>query len=249
LATDADVVVAGAGIDPTAIAARIVVEVLNAAIAEHGQARWVLAGGGTPSALYQRLATRHAEALDWSRVAFYWGDERCVPPGDPESNFGRAEAALLRPLGASPSAVHRIAGELGARAAAAGYDATVDEVLAEGAWDLVLLGLGADGHTASLFEPPATAGVVVAAAAPWAMAAFSPLAPRERVTLTVPALSRSRRVLFLVTGAAEAAAVARALGGDRLLPATHVRPVGDGRLTWCLDRPAAALVEGRGDGG
>lgn len=234
--------IAGAGIDPTAIAARIVVEVLTAAIAERGQARWVLAGGGTPAALYQRLATRCAGALDWSRVAFYWGDERCVPPTDPDSNFGRAEAALLRPLGASPGAVHRIAGELGARAAAAAYDATVDEVLAEGAWDLVLLGLGADGHTASLFEPPAPAGVA-AAAAPWAMAALSPLAPRERVTLTVPALSRSRRVLFLVTGAAKAAAVAGALGGDRLLAATHVRPVGDGRLTWCLDRPAATLVE------
>jgi 6-phosphogluconolactonase len=236
LATEVEVVV---GESPDAAAAGIVIATLAAAVRRRGRARWVLAGGTTPNALYRRLAACHAAALDWGSVDFYWGDERCVPPDDSQSNFAGAAAALLRPLGVGAAAVHRIGGELEAEAAAAAYDATVCRALASGPWDLVLLGVGADGHTASLFPPwPPAGGMAQDAAGPWAVTATAPVAPRERVTLTLGALCRTRRVLFLATGAAKAGAVGRVLAGDLALPATHVRPAA-GRVTWCLDCAAA----------
>jgi 6-phosphogluconolactonase len=240
LGTEPEVFVAGRGVDPAVIAAPIVVEILATAIRRRGVARWVLAGGRTPMALYARLASSHAGSVDWSRVAFYWGDERCVPPEDAESNFGRADAALLRPLGVDAAAVHRIAGEMEGAEAAAAYDRLVGDALAVGPWDLVLLGVGADGHTASVFRPPARGGGRASSlGAARAVVATAPSSPFERVTLTLAVLSRSRRVLFLVRGADKAAAVAAIRRGDPSLAASHVRPTG-GRVTWCIDRSAAS---------
>lgn len=220
-------------------AAAVVEATLAAALAARGRARWVLAGGSTPRRLYRLLAERPA-ALDWGRVELYWGDERCVPPGDPESNYALVRATLLAGLEIPAARVHRIRGELAPEAAAREYEAVVGRALDGGPFDLVLLGLGADGHVASLFPgAPPPAGL----AAP----ARAPAPPRARVTLTPAALASARRLVFLVSGAGKAAAVARALApaaGGEPPPSARVRPRG-GEVLWLLDRAAAAEIEER----
>lgn len=225
-------------------AAGVVGAALGAAVAVRGRARWVLAGGSTPRRLYRTLAESAAGPpagraldLDWGSVELYWGDERCVPPEDPESNFALVRSNLLDAVELPVSRIHRIRGELAPEAAAAEYEAVVRRALAEGPFDLVLLGLGADGHVASLFpgaEPPA--GLVAPA--------LSPAPPRRRVTLTPAALAATRQMVFLVSGAGKAAAVARALapetGGARP-PSAWVRPPA-GEILWLLDRDAAGAL-------
>ena len=195
----------------------------------------VLTGGRTPEQAYARAA---ALASDWSRVEVWWGDERCVPPDDANSNFGMAKRALLDRLERPPLAVHRIEGELGKSAAADAYE----EELGSSALDLLLLGIGPDGHVASLFPgKPAldeTDRRVVATEPglePWV----------DRVTLTLPALSAAAEILFVVTGEAKADAARRAFAEEPgpQTPASLVR-ANSGRTTAILDRAAAAAIEG-----
>jgi 6-phosphogluconolactonase len=220
-------------------AAELVVATLGRALRRRGIARWVLAGGTTPTALYRLLGTRHRDSLDWSRVRFFWGDERAVPPDHEDSNYGSARALLLSPLGVAAHQISRIRGEVSAIAAAGEYDLSVARALVAGDWDLLLLGLGADGHTASLF-PPASRHLSPDG---WAIATEAPSSPRERVSLSLRALNRSRQVLFLVAGRDKAEAVRRVLAADIDLPASLVSPAGD-RVEWYLDRAAASEVRG-----
>jgi 6-phosphogluconolactonase len=194
----------------------------------------VLTGGRTPERAYERAAAR---APDWSRVEVWWGDERCVPPDDANSNFGMAKRALLDRLAHPPLAVHRIEGELGKEAGADAYEEELDST----ALDLVLLGIGPDGHVASLFPgKPAlemTDRRVVGTEpglAPWV----------DRVTLTLPALRAAEEILFVVTGEGKADAVGRAFAADPSpeTPASLVR-ADSGRTTAILDRAAAAAIE------
>ncbi len=227
-------------------AAEEVVGVLGAAVAARGKVSLVLAGGSTPRELYRRLAgSPWRERVDWGAVELYWGDERCVAADDPASNYRMASETLLAGLeavGVEPAAVHRIAGELGAEEAVRDYDRTVREMAGDPPrFDLVLLGMGEDGHTASLF--PAT--VDPEGSGRLAIATVAPVAPHERVSLTLGALNGAETVVFLVAGADKAEAVARALGqvsGDPAdaPPAARVRP--RGRLLWLLDREAARLL-------
>jgi 6-phosphogluconolactonase len=194
----------------------------------------VLTGGTTPQRAYERAA---ALAPDWSRVELWWGDERCVPPDDEFSNYGMARRALLDRLAESPLAVHRIRGELGREAGADAYE----EELGSTALDLLLLGIGPDGHVASLFPgKPAlqeTKRRVVGTEPgldPWV----------DRVTLTAPTIRAAGEILFVVTGAAKADVVRRAFaeGPSAETPASLVRAE-SGRTTAILDRPAAAAIE------
>ncbi len=215
-------------------AADEVVTALGEAIERRSRASWVLAGGSTPRRLYELLAAR-PRALDWRRVHLFWGDERCVEPSSPASNFGLARDTLLARLPFAGERVHRLRGELTPAEAARRYSREVEAALARDPFDLVLLGLGADGHVASLFpgaKPPL--GEVVAVVE-------SPVEPRLRVTLTTASLSRSRRLLYLVGGRDKAAAVARALDPSRRgeLVSDRVRPSA-GDTVWLLDRGAAA---------
>ena len=210
-------------------AARVVAEELVAA-ARAGQAI-VLTGGTTPGHAY----TVAAEAEpDWSSAALWWGDERCVPPEDDRSNFRLARECLLDGLSAQPREVHRIRGELGADAAAAGYDAELQDARL----DLVLLGIGADGHTASLFPDQPTLDERSRRAIP-AEAKLEPFV--DRVTLTVRALCSAPDVLFLVTGEQKAEAVERAFGrpSDPGTPASLIRSVG-GRTRLVADAAAVS---------
>lgn len=187
------------------------------ALARHGAFHIVLAGGGTPRLLYQALAR---EAHDWARWHVWFGDERCLPPDDPERNSAMAHASLLAG-GAVPSMqIHAIPAELGAEAAARAYGEALATV---GEFDLVLLGLGEDGHTASLF-PGHDWGTQ--AQAPDVLPVFdAPKPPPARVSLSARRLARARQVLFLVSGAGKCEAVGRWRRGE-LIPAAAIQPAG-----------------------
>jgi 6-phosphogluconolactonase len=212
-------------------AARATAERLAAAAAAGAQV--ALTGGSTPRRAYELAAQLEP---DWGRASVWWGDERCVGPDDERSNYGLARDALLDRL-ERPPAVHRIRGELEPEEAAAAYE----RELGDTALDLVLLGLGPDGHTASLF-PGAPAldereRRVVAAKPglePWV----------DRVTLTIPALSSGKAVVFLVTGEEKAEAARRAFGEkpSRRAPASLVR-ASEGTTEAVLDRAAAKLLD------
>jgi 6-phosphogluconolactonase len=201
----------------------------------------VLTGGSTARAAYERLA---AMGLDLGGVRFWFTDERCVPPEDERSNFGMAREAFLE-RASGVDAVHRIECELGPEPAAARY---ADELRAgfpdAGAWprmDLVLLGLGPDAHVCSLFPGDAALRERERWVAGVERPGMEPLVPR--VTLTLPLVNAAGELVFLVTGADKADAVARAFGGgpDPDVPGSLVRPA-DGSLTVLLDRAAATLL-------
>jgi 6-phosphogluconolactonase len=192
----------------------------------------VLTGGRTPEAAYKQAAKLEP---DWSKVEVWWSDERCVPADHELSNYALAKRALLDRLEHAPAAVHRIKGELGKEKAAADYDREVDEY----SLDLLLLGLGADGHVASLFPnaPTLQARERVVSAEP----GLEPFV--DRVTMTLPTLQAGREILFLVSGESKADAVRRAFAEEPgpETPASLVR-ARDGNTTAILDRAAAAKL-------
>ena len=219
-------------LDDEEAAASAVADLLVEA-ARAGQAI-ALTGGGSPGRAYELAAEREP---DWSGATLWWGDERCVPPDDERSNYRLAHEKLLNGLSAQPRATHRIRGELGAEAAAAEYD----EALTGASLDLVLLGIGPDGHVASLFPGQATLDERERRAIP-AEAKLEPFV--DRVTMTLPVLCSAPEVLFIATGDAKAGAVGRAFGSPPSAdtPASLVRSV-DGRTRVVADRGAAATLQ------
>ncbi|ACG73647.1 6-phosphogluconolactonase [Anaeromyxobacter sp. K] len=210
------------------------------AVAARGRFAVALAGGSTPRALYALLADPAApwrERVPWARTEIWFGDERCVPPDHPDSNYRTAREALLEHVHAA--AVHRIEGERPPAEAAAGYEAALRRAAEpDGSpprLDLVLLGLGADGHTASLFP----GSPALDERARWVAAPFVPAVGAHRITLTLPVLERARAIAFLVSGAAKRAALGQLLApGAPSIPAARVRPL-DGALLVLADRAAA----------
>ena len=195
-----------------------------------------LTGGSTPRLAYELAAQLEP---DWSGVELWWGDERCVPPDDDRSNYGMAKEALLDRLDREPAAVHRMRGELGRHAGAEEYE---QELNGASTFDLVLLGLGPDGHVASLFPGFPTLDVsdrnVIGSEA-----GHEPFV--DRISMTLPRLCATRELLFLVAGEDKADAVARALEGEPShdTPGSLVRAA-DGATRAVLDRAAASqLVE------
>lgn len=225
--------------------------VASAAAATQARGRFTvaLAGGSTPDALYALLATdAYARRVDWTRVEVFWGDERCVPPDDPASNYGGARRRLLDRVRVPVANVHRIEGERDAAQAAAAYERVLRATFATPlgpprtepgtCFDLVLLGLGDDGHTASLF--PDTAAVRESER--WVVAHAVDAAPSWRITLTPPVLNAAAGVLFLVAGREKARALRRVLEGPHApdeLPAQAIAPRA-GRLRWMVDTAAAS---------
>jgi 6-phosphogluconolactonase len=232
---------------PTGLARAAAAEILCRArrsVREGGTFDLVLAGGRTPLALYEALGCgTAARSKLWRHVHVYWGDERAVPPDDPASNYGTAWEAGLRRLRLSAAHVHRVPAEDGdARRAAVVYEARLRDRFAGAAWprfDLALLGLGGDGHTASLF--PGSDALEEKERWTASVEAGDPAVPR--VTLTLPALNNAAAVLFLVSGDAKAEMLARLVGGRQPhpLPAERVRPP-RGEVVIFADRAAAARV-------
>ena len=220
--------------------ARLIIDSAGDAIAARGCFTIALSGGSTPRAAYSRLASEDlAGQVDWSRVYVFWGDERCVPPDDPQSNYRMAKETLLDRVPIPADQIHRIKGEDEPERAAAEYEQTL-RALPTTRLDLVLLGLGEDGHTASLFPgQPA-----VHETKRWVLAMPAPIGDMWRVTLTPAVLNQARNVTFVVSGASKSFRLAQVLEGPfdpDVLPAQAIRPQ-HGRLVWMLDQAAAGQL-------
>lgn len=228
-------------------AAQAIAAIATESVDAHGRFTLALSGGATPRETYMYLAQSPiADVMPWDRTFVFFGDERCVPPDHPESNFRLAQETLLSKVPVPAEQVFRMVDDrCDADAAATAYGRRLSEVfgLRRGAlprFDLILLGLGIDGHTGSLFPgSPALKEVFRPVVAVHAAAAAIP----ERITLTYPVLNNAANVLFLVSGIEKARVVRAVLKDGTLLPAGMVRPR-DGHLTWMLDRPAAAQLGG-----
>jgi 6-phosphogluconolactonase len=238
------------GDELAARAADLIVRAARVATRARGRATLALAGGSTPKATYGLLAQpARRSRVDWARTFLFFGDERFVQPGDPSSNFSMVQRTLLAPAAVPAGHVFAVPTRLGtAAAAAAAYETALAEAFGTGdatgppRFDLILLGLGEDGHTASLFPGAASLGVTdrwVTATPPGALPP-----PVERVTLTFPVLNAARAVVFLVSGANKAEALRDVLEGRpsrEQRPAAAVRPV-EGTLTWLVDEAAAGRL-------
>lgn len=220
----------------------------GAAIAARGQFTVALSGGSTPKRLYQLLAEPpYRSQVDWSKIEFFWGDERSVPPDHNDSNYHTAQEAMLRKLPVSAEKVHRMEAERADRdAAARDYEAVLARVFKvtpggkPPAFDLILLGMGPDGHTASLF--PHTKGLKETGR--WVIVNYVPKFATDRVTLTAPVLNQAREVLFLIAGTDKADSLHQVLEGppnSDLYPSQLIHPTG-GQLVWFLDQAAAAKL-------
>ncbi|TCC25514.1 6-phosphogluconolactonase [Kribbella speibonae] len=220
-----------------AVASRFITRVVDAQ-STGGVAHVVLTGGRVAAVVYRAVAESPARnQIDWQRVEFWWGDERFLPDGDPDRNETQARDALLSHLDVDPARVHPMPADTGqgAEAAAAAY---AEELVAAGSpkFDVLMLGVGPDGHVASLFPGYPQLAVTEAAAV---AVHDSPKPPPTRVSLTFPRLDRAREVWFVVSGEDKAHAVSQALtGGD--IPAA--RPHGQDRTLWLLDQAAASKL-------
>jgi 6-phosphogluconolactonase len=225
--------------NPEALARRVASWITELAGASRGRFAVCLSGGSTPRGLYQLLAASpYRDALPWDRIHWFWGDERFVPWDHPESNYGMTRAAMLAHAPVPPQNIHGVPTNGKPDEAAREYERSLQsyygaETLdpARPLFDVQLLGLGPDGHTASLI--PATGALEERRR--WVVEVVG-ARPETRITLTYPALESSRRTAFLVAGADKREILARTLSGDQALPAARLKPVGE--LIWFVDAAA-----------
>ncbi len=221
------------------------VQLANNTIARQGRFAVALAGGNTPRAIYQLLATEYREQIPWSKVHLFWGDERYVPINDPNSNYRMVREALLDHIAIAAENVHRMPTEfIQPETAALNYEKTLRDLWPTilPRFDLIQLGLGPDGHIVSLFpnslllqEENRLVAVVT----------DSPKPPPTRLTLTLPVINRAAQIHFFVSGAEKAEALQSTLEGPRdpqKFPAQAVQPI-NGELIWWIDKKAAGLLE------
>jgi 6-phosphogluconolactonase len=225
-------------------AAQLLTTLAQEAVAEHGRFSIALSGGGTPTGVYQRWGQPpFRDAMPWRHTHLFWGDERLVPPDDEGSNYRQIADLLLPHVPIPPENVHRAKGELPLAAAVADYTQELQAFAGETAvpiLDVVLLGMGSDGHTASLFpgspvDPPE-----------WVVGVTAEYdgRPARRLSLTPTVINQARHIIFLVTGASKAATLQKVLDGPpqpEQLPAQRIQPT-HGTLTWLLDTAVAQKV-------
>ena len=220
-----------------------VVDSIGQAIQQAGLCNIALSGGSTPGGVFSLLASNpYRDRVDWSRLHLFWGDERMVPPEHQDSNFRMVQETLLDHIKIPDENVHRMRGEIAPEEAAAEYAELLHDHFKGSlpCFDLILLGLGEDGHTASLF--PETDAVEEYEK--HAVAVFVPKLSAWRVTLTLPVLNAARKVLFLVSGKSKSEIVQRIMSNKqpaKELPATMVNPQ-NGELHWMLDSEAMVLI-------
>ncbi len=218
-------------------------EAVDQAVAENRNLNIALSGGSTPALFCQKLASSsHREKINWRQVHLFWGDERCVPPDHPDSNYGMTRKNLLDHIAIPAENIHRIFGENDPGDEAKRYAAEIERwlPLTQTGWpqfDWILLGLGADGHTASIFP----GSDVVADQTNICAVAVHPETKQKRITLTLPAINHAKRISFLVTGENKAEMVAKVLSGNESLPASLVQP-NQCILEWYLDEQAGKLL-------
>jgi 6-phosphogluconolactonase len=226
-------------------AADRIIQAAGDAVRQRGRFLLALTGGSTPEKTYALLAQpERFRQIDWARTALFWGDERFVPHDDPRSNYNMASRSLLKPAAIAAERTFPIPTDTSSAAAAAtAYIETLEKEFggALPRFDLLLLGMGDDGHTASLF-PGKPSLHENKAWVTWSPPGILP-PPVDRVTLTFPVLNAARQVMIMVAGAAKAAALREVLNGPTTVdqhPAVGVRPI-DGSLLWLVDKAAAAL--------
>ena len=214
-------------------------------IAARGRFTIALSGGSTPRPVYARLAAAdHAERIDWRKVHVFFSDERCVPPDDAASNYRMAREALLDHVPLPPDNVHRMRGEEDPALAALAYEQDLQRLFrtsAAPAFDLICLGMGDDGHTASLF--PGTAALRERER--WVVAQYVAVARAWRVTFTAALINAARHIVFLVEGAGKSETLWRVLAGPYqpdVLPAQLIQPI-SGQTHWLVDAAAAAKIQ------
>jgi 6-phosphogluconolactonase len=238
--------------DMTRAAANLFAARTAEAVSAQGRFTAVLSGGKTPIAIYTLLAKApYVSQIPWARVHLFWGDERCVPPDHGDSNYRLVRERLIDHVPIPAANVHRMPGEMDPVEAAARYEEQLRKFFAPHGggfpvFDLILLGLGEDGHTASLF--PGTRALRESAR--WVLGHYVDAQKGWRITLTPPVINAAHTLVFIVSGAGKAAVLKEILEGPirpDTLPAQIVRPA-DGTLLWMLDREAAALLKGEGGG-
>jgi 6-phosphogluconolactonase len=226
--------------NPTEIARAATAEILAAvrvAVGEGRPARIALSGGHTPSLMYRLWADEFQTRFPWKQIELYWGDERCVPVDDPRSNFQMVREALLGRLPQPPRYFPMPASQADHDAAAREYEATLHRRIPAGgpSFDVLLLGIGDEGHTASLFP----GSYALSESARWVVPVQAPIEPPLRLTLTLPVLSRAMNVFILVTGESKCGivrAIRTEADASHRYPAAMVQSLG--RIVWFLDRPA-----------
>ncbi len=202
-----------------------------------------LSGGSTPKIWFEELVKNHKDDIDWKKVHFFWGDERCVPPDDEDSNYGMAKKHLLDHISIPEQNVHRILGELIPEEAAELYGEELFEILSQGTipiFDLVILGMGDDGHTASIFPHQ----IELWDSEKYCVVATHPGSGQRRISLTGKVINGARSVAFLVTGDKKADKVMEILHskeGSNSYPVSRVSPE-KSNLYWFLDKPAASHI-------
>jgi len=203
-----------------------------------------LSGGSTPELLFSVLGDKYSKSIPWEYVHFFWGDERCVPPDDPESNYGMAFRKLFEKIEIPTSNIHRIAGEMDPKKEASRYSDEIStftrtrDGLPE--FDLILLGLGDDGHTASIFPE----NMELLNSLKICVVSSHPVTKQKRITITGRVINNADYVIFLVTGKKKATIVEKIINKDNYtlsFPAGNIVPV-YGSLSWCLDEDAGSLL-------
>jgi 6-phosphogluconolactonase len=230
-------------IDLARAGAQHIMEIAGRALLDRGRFSVTLSGGSTPKGAYALLA---GVPLDWERIHIFWSDERCVPPDHPDSNYRMASAAFLERVGIPPGNIHRVQGELSPEQAAAAYEQDLRAFCGSQGFpvfDLVLLGLGEDGHTAALFP----GSPAVQERQRWVVAVEHRQPPPplvDRVTLTLPVINAARQVTFLVSGSDKAQRLEQVFSSREserdMLPAQLVQPM-RGNLLWLVDQAARGL--------
>lgn len=212
-------------------------------INNHNQLTVALSGGSTPKILFDLLAEKHAD-MDWTKVHFYWGDERCVPPSDSDSNYKMTVDHLLSKIDMPETNIHRVTGENDPAEEAKDYSHQIEQNLPSvnglPQFDLIILGMGGDGHTASIFPHEMELLTLDNTCA----VATHPESGQQRITLTGKVINNAKEVCFLVTGAGKTEKVDEVFhktGGWESYPASYIKP-NEGELTWWMDRAAASLI-------
>lgn len=224
-------------------AVSIIIKNANGSIAENGNFSLVLSGGSTPEPIYRKLSSsEYVSKIDWSKVNLFWGDERPVPPTHPDSNYRMARENLIDHLPIPAKNIYRIKGELDPQAAAAEYQTAIKTFFGDNliSFDLILLGLGDDGHTASLFPNTAALDNTKQLVVENHIGKFD----TTRITLTYPAINAASTILFIVSGENKAAALKAVIEEDNLnnmYPAKGISPV-NGNSIWLVDNQAAQLL-------
>ena len=202
-----------------------------------------LSGGKTPELLFALLAQKYGNSILWQKVHFWWVDERIVSPDDPESNFGAANRLLISKIIIPEENIHRIKGENDPQTEAVSYSELIlEKLIKQKEWpcfDLILLGMGDDGHTASIFPNQ----IHLLDSNNICEVAFHPQSNQKRITLTGKVINHASKVCFIITGAGKAERMAEIWGiqeTSNLLPAAHIHPV-NGNLAWYIDEAAAKL--------